>query len=174
MGEIQARLHADGSCESYDSWDDTSLAVWPTVGAWAVAWLAEWRAGTADSACEFAHSMTEDGTPWAIEALLGLVRATQGDAETLGWVGAGPLEDLISHSGHGLRLLDEIETTARREPLFARALAGVWLGLDVPDAVRQRLARFGARDFVAEHAMTRKELAAYFADRIARGWSEAE
>ena len=71
---------------------------------------------------------------------------------------------------HGLRLLDEIETTTRREPLFARAMANVWLGSDVPNPVRQRLARFGARDFVAEHDMTPKQFDRYKADRAARGW----
>lgn len=40
-------------------------------------------------------------------------------------VGAGPLENLIHE--HGDRLVDELESRARRSPLFAAALASVWL-----------------------------------------------
>lgn len=171
MGLIEARVREDGSCELYDLQDRTSVAEWSSVAEWAQAWINEWRTEDFDVASEFAHAVTEEGGPHAIEVLLTLARATDGDVGDLGLVGAGPLEDLISHEGHGLRLLDEIETAARREPLFARAMTSVWLAADVPETVRRRLAIFGARDFVAEQAMSLEELTRYRADRFGRGWS---
>ena len=59
------------------------------------------------------------------------------------------------------RKVDALEETARREPLFAQAMISVWLNAAVPQVVRHRLARFGARDFVAEHSMTRADFEHY-------------
>ncbi|HEY5455242.1 MAG TPA: hypothetical protein VIJ96_07220 [Acidothermaceae bacterium] len=85
-------------------------------------------------------------------------------------IGAGALEDLVSHSGNRLRVLDEVDTAARQNPAFRQALTGVWLGSDLPDPVRTRLAPYGARDFVAEHAMTQEEWGVYIAERRTRGF----
>jgi hypothetical protein len=63
----------------------------------------------------------------------------------LGWVGAGPLEDLVSHSGNGLRVLAEVDQAARQSVAFGAALRNVWLGTDVAALVRLRLAELGAR-----------------------------
>lgn len=51
--------------------------------------------------------------------------AAGGDAELLGWVGAAPLEDLVSHSGNGLGVLAEVERAARQNSACRTALANV-------------------------------------------------
>ena len=50
---------------------------------------------------------------------------------------AGPIEGLINH--HGVTYLDEIETCARRNKAFRKALADVWLRGGVSEEVRKRL-----------------------------------
>lgn len=54
-------------------------------------------------------------------------------------VGAGPVEELLSHSGHDERAVAQIEQSVRRHPRFRRAMACVDLGTDLPADIRQRL-----------------------------------
>ncbi|WP_138759968.1 DUF6869 domain-containing protein [Modestobacter altitudinis] len=75
-----------------------------------------------------------------VDALVVLAEAADGDADVIGLVGAGPLEDLVSHSGNGLRILDEVDRAARHHPAFRAALRTVVLGEDVPQPVLTRLA----------------------------------
>jgi hypothetical protein len=49
--------------------------------------------------------------------------------EALGYVAAGPLEDLIGE--HGFEIIDAIETEAGRNPRLRKTLVGVWQGLTV-------------------------------------------
>ncbi|MDQ2838257.1 MAG: hypothetical protein M3Y42_06125 [Actinomycetota bacterium] len=171
----EAHLNADGSCEVYDTIDEVTSGTWPSVRAWADAWLNEWRAGEYGPACEFVDALTESAPSGVVDVIVTLADATEGDDELLGWVGAGPLEDLVSHSRNSLAVLDDVERAARLEPMFGKALWRVWLGTgDVPELARHRLAELGARDFVAEHAMTEPELAAYAAGRRAKGWDPPE
>jgi hypothetical protein len=164
-----AVIRPDGSC-SFSGPDEDGSADWATLADWAVAWIAEWRNHEHGAACEFIDSACSDAIPGVVDALIVLAETADGNAEVLSWVGAGPLEDLVSHTGNGLRVLDEIDTAARQNPAFRRALTGVWLGFDLPDPVRTRLAQYGARDFVAEHAMSQAELAVYLAQRRTRGF----
>jgi hypothetical protein len=83
--------------------------------------------------------------PRVMDVIQALVDAAQSDDE-LSLVGAGPLEDLLSHSGHGALVVDEVERRARQQSRFRAALASVWLGGDVPRDVRKRLSRVGAAD----------------------------
>src|SRR3954468_24780931 len=46
--------------------------------------------------------------------------------EALGYVAAGPLEDLINE--HGFEIIDAIETEAGRNPRLRKTLVGVWQG----------------------------------------------
>lgn len=77
-------------------------------------------------------------------ALVELAKVTGGDQTLLACVGAGPLEGLVSHSGHGDATLADVDRAARQEPLFRRALENVWLGSNVSDVVKNRLSVLGA------------------------------
>ena len=166
----EAHLHPDGSCDVYDTIEERRSGAWPSVRAWADTWLEEWRASQSGPAGHFISALTDAASPGVVEVLVVLAEAAGGDEEMLGWVGAGPIEDLVSHSGNGAGVLAEVDRAARQEPAFRAALSGAWLNAAVPDDVRDRLAQFGARDFVAEQAMTEHEFAAYVVDREAKGW----
>ncbi len=154
-----------------DAVEETELS-WPTVEQWAAAWFAEQRSEKWAEACEFMNTACDDAVPGVVEALIVVSEMAGCDAQLLGWVGAGPLEDLVSHRGNGLRVLTDVDRAARQNPAFRNALSNVWLGENVPEVVRKRLGELGARDFVAEHAMTEEQAAAYIVDRNARdlGW----
>ncbi|MEP6994935.1 MAG: DUF6869 domain-containing protein [Acidobacteriota bacterium] len=73
-------------------------------------------------ATELLVHLTEDEPEVAWELVLGLLeRAT--DDESLGWISAGPLEDLLCE--HGLELVDHVEARAGSDPRFKKSLAGV-------------------------------------------------
>ena len=57
----------------------------------------------------------------------------------LGYIAAGPLEELIS--AHGAQCVDRIEEETRRSPRFRQALAGVWGWSSIPRALRERFGR---------------------------------
>ncbi|WP_300681459.1 DUF6869 domain-containing protein [Nocardioides sp.] len=171
----QAVLDADGRCHLVDSSEGTTLATWPDLGRWAATWLEEDRAGTIGAAYHFACAMTAEPAPWVMQALTVLATAATGpdaEARQIGMVGAGPLEDLLSHDGHGEAFLDAVLQAVDTCQALAAGLPHVWLGDGAPPHVRQRLAVLGARDLVAERSMSETEAIAYVADRIARGWSE--
>ncbi len=54
------------------------------------------------------------------------------------------MEDLLSHNGHVLAFIDDVERRARQQPRFRAAVAGLWAGPDLPEALRTRLAAWGA------------------------------
>jgi hypothetical protein len=118
---------------------------WVSVEAWAADWFSEWGAGDRGEACEFIHVACDEAVPGVVDALIVLAEIADGDEVRLGWVGAGPLEDLVSHSGNGLRVLAEVDRAARQNIAFRAALRNVWLGEDVPEPVRTRLGELGAR-----------------------------
>jgi hypothetical protein len=59
----------------------------------------------------------------AWELVLALVEAAEDT--NLGYVGAGPLEDLVTRFGP--QLIAEIESQARRDPKFRACLGTIWL-----------------------------------------------
>ncbi|WP_125569770.1 DUF6869 domain-containing protein [Nocardioides baekrokdamisoli] len=81
-----------------------------------------------------------------VEVLAVLAAAAAAVPEELDWVGAGPLEDLLSHRGHGASVINEVEQTAARVPALKAALASVWVSEGVETDVRHRLVALGARD----------------------------
>ncbi|SDI91271.1 hypothetical protein SAMN05444157_0765 [Frankineae bacterium MT45] len=97
---------------------------------------------------EFVASLTSTGSDSAIDAIQALVDAAVSDDE-LDFIGAGPLEDLLAHGGHGAKFVDEIERRARQQPRFRQAVAGLWLSADVPENIRSRLAALGAKPAAA-------------------------
>ena len=46
------------------------------------------------------------------------------DYDLMGYLAAGPLEDLLSY--HGRTVIDDIEALAKEDPEFRKCLAGVW------------------------------------------------
>jgi len=69
---------------------------------------------------------------------LELIAAAQDDWH-LANVAAGPLEDLLKRDPH--RLIERVETQARRDPKFRRCLTGVW---GLPESISQRLKKYTA------------------------------
>lgn len=76
---------------------------------------------------------------WAIEAMFEIpfeqpelawelilrIHAATDSEEVRTMLAAGPIEDLMEQ--HGAEFIERVETFARRDPLFRRLLAGVWL-----------------------------------------------
>jgi hypothetical protein len=74
------------------------------------------------------------------EILLIILRRDPGlDAETLAYIGAGPLEDLVCDVG--AEYIERIEHEANQNRQFAKALTGVWPYRADPK-VRERIAMF--------------------------------
>lgn len=64
------------------------------------------------------------------------VLARKPPAQLLGYLAAGPLEDMIAHFGD--YFIERIEDTARRDPAFRDLLHGVWKNR-TPDALWERV-----------------------------------
>lgn len=77
---------------------------------------------------------TKPDVAWPI--ILSLIEHAPDD-ESLAFVAAGPLEDLIQR--HGQRFSDRLEDQARRDPRFRQALGDVWGWERVPEPLRGRL-----------------------------------
>jgi hypothetical protein len=87
-------------------------------------WFAEWEAKPAryGRASRILTHLIEERPDEAWVRILALVAGAK--TESLGYVGAGPLEDLLSE--HGPTMLDRVETTAGINARFAACLACVW------------------------------------------------
>jgi hypothetical protein len=140
-----ASFGADGSCRLTNDVLGTEAA-WTSVEEWAAAWFAEWRGNEHGAACDFIDAAGDDAVPGVVEALVVLAESAGGDEQVLSWIGAGPLENLVSHSGNGLLVLADVDRAARQNIAFRAALRTVWLGSDVPEPVRVRLTELGATD----------------------------
>lgn len=80
-----------------------------------------------------------DPSSETFEILMALVESAAND-DALAYIGAGPLENLINL--HGVRFAEQVEESARRDPLFHKALSHVQLRSNAPASVRGRLAPF--------------------------------
>jgi hypothetical protein len=144
---------ADGAAHDVETgvWSftdfDGTCTEWPSLSAMASRYWSD-HAKTGENsygpAQEFVEHFTSVGVALAVEIVQSLVDTAPTDRE-LDYVGAGPLEDLVSHNGHGLAFVDEVEHRGRRDPRFRVAISGLWLGKGVPDPVRTRLADLGAK-----------------------------
>ena len=145
MTEPERAPRIDGDTCSYSGYD--AQVEWASLGEMATRYWSD-HARTGDGsygpAQEFVAEITEVGDPLAVEVIQSLVDAAPTDV-ALDFVGAGPLEDLLSHNRHGLTFVDEVERRARRDPRFRSAVTGLWLSKDVPESVRTRLGALGAR-----------------------------
>jgi hypothetical protein len=138
----EAFFDPDRSCRLIDRFERTEVR-WPSVAAWAADWAAEWRSQDWADASDFLHEACDEVTPGVVDALVVLAESV--DEDLLACVGAGPLEDLLSHSGHGLAVLAEMDRAARRSPALRTALGSVLLGSGVPEPVCRWWAAFDPR-----------------------------
>lgn len=145
MAVASASIRSDGSCVLVDLIDGHER-IWDSVAALAADWIADQREGRIGDAYEFFDAVCGDAGHGVVEALIALSEAADGDEDLLGQVGAGPLEDLVSHSGNGSRVLAEVDRAARQSPSFRAALRSVWLGEGIPQPVKARLVELGAQD----------------------------
>ena len=58
------------------------------------------------------------------------------DYQLMGYLAAGPLEDLLSY--HGERVIGDVEALAKEDPEFRKCLAGVWQN-DMEDEMYARV-----------------------------------
>ena len=62
------------------------------------------------------------------------------DETSLGYVAAGPLEDLVT--AHGVVLINELEAAARQDPKFRECLGHIWLSEgELPPEILARVVR---------------------------------
>ncbi len=80
------------------------------------------EAGELAWAVNFVDDAARGGSPEVLALLDALVEAPEAD---LGYLGAGPVEDLLSH--HGPRFDAAIAERCRRDGGWRTAVAGVWL-----------------------------------------------
>lgn len=140
---MSAHYLPDGSCEFVNTEGRRSL--WKSAEDWAQAWLAEWRAESSGTASDFIHDMTRSNSEGAVAVLVVLARVAASNPDEICWVGAGPIEDLLAHDGHGAAVIDEVESAAATEPEFKMAIGSVWVGREIDPSVRVRLVALGAR-----------------------------
>jgi hypothetical protein len=88
-------------------------------------WFSEWAPEKPiyGWATELLVHLTEDEPEVAWGLILDLIERAPDD-DALGWVAAGPLEDLLCH--HGAELIDRVEALASADARFRRCLSGVW------------------------------------------------
>ncbi len=101
-------------------------------------WFSEWRAeppvyGWATELL-FDKISNDPETAWALVLEL-IENAPENDA--LGWVGAGPLEDLLSE--RGADFIERVEVLARQNDRFRDCLASVWGWSRMPPEVYSRM-----------------------------------
>jgi hypothetical protein len=92
-------------------------------------------------AWEWVDDAARVGSDDVIDLLVALADAAADDF-ALGYLGAGPVEDLVNN--HGERLIDAIETAASEHPAFAGTLSGINTSsaTEAEKMVERRLARF--------------------------------
>ena len=76
--------------------------------------------------------------------LIDVLLAQAADDE-IGFVAAGPLEELVYPVEQGRLVIVGIESRARQHSRWAQAVAGVWLAENCDADVNRRMAMFGAR-----------------------------
>ncbi len=87
---------------------------------------------------EVRHALSEPQT--AVDLLVRLAEAAPDDA-ALAYLGAGPVEELLSTLAAAV--VDSVEQAARQSVPFRYALRCAWFDSAVPLAVRDRLRKFG-------------------------------
>jgi hypothetical protein len=65
-----------------------------------------------------------------------IIRRISAD-DILAYVAAGPLENLLVHHPHAF--IDRVESLAKQDAHFRRALSGVWGWNSIPEDIRKRI-----------------------------------
>lgn len=86
-------------------------------------WFAEWTASSFGRATYILNHLIRSRPTDAWERILALIGNAPSE-EALGWVAAGPLEDLLCK--HGPAMIDRIEREAGVNARLAHCLTGVW------------------------------------------------
>jgi hypothetical protein len=86
-------------------------------------------------AWEYVHTLCRSGDRAALDRLVDLADSASNDEE-LGYLGAGPVEDLVRVFGE--IPFDAIAAAAQRSPRFLRALQGIY-GTVIPESIRVRM-----------------------------------
>jgi hypothetical protein len=86
-------------------------------------------------AWEYVHDLCGSGPSAALDRLINLAESAP-DNEGLAYLGAGPVEDLVS--GYRGLLIDDIEEGASRSPSFLHALQAMY-PTEIPESVRVRM-----------------------------------
>jgi hypothetical protein len=92
---------------------------------------ARWRA-----AAEELDSRITDDPERAWPALCEIIGRISAD-DILAYVAAGPLEALLARHPH--RFIERVETLAKQDPHFRRAVSAVWGWETIPPEIRRRL-----------------------------------
>ena len=101
-------------------------------------WFAEWESSPAvfGRATELLAHLIETRPDDAWERILALVAHAKNEV-SLSYVGAGPLEDLLSE--HGRVIIARVESTVATNPRFVACLARVWGGSRMEPSVYARV-----------------------------------
>lgn len=123
---------------------------WDSDEALAAAWWSEAAGSKAESLADLpAQDYVEDLLDQGSDLLTSLVHAIAAaapDDDGLAYVGAGLVEDMVTHWRWATKYLPEVERRARQDPRFRQAVGGVWLGERTLPEVRNRLVPLGAID----------------------------
>jgi len=96
------------------------------MAALAAAWIADWvssKSPEPGDARDRVWELCQDEPDSALQFVLEVLRRDHSD-KILEVLSAGPLEDILAK--HGERMIEQVETEARSNPLFARLLGSVW------------------------------------------------
>lgn len=85
-------------------------------------WFAEWEAERFGRGTQILNYLVDCRPNEAWMRILALV--SQAEDHALGYVGAGPLEDLLS--AHGNQVIPWLEVEAKRNPRLVRCMGAVW------------------------------------------------
>ena len=79
--------------------------------------------------------------------VLSMLDATESEEE-IGLLGSGPLEELLRN--HAGELIRELEKDFQSHIKLRIALANVWISESVPEEIRNRIQKLGARDISSD------------------------
>ena len=125
--------------------DNSSMCLWSTLSREYWKHDGEDLRGNA-VASELVHDLAQEHRPGVVDAIVALAEAVSGDADALGYLGAGVLEDTLRfcRARPTPALVDTLEAAVRRSPDLRVAVGGgMWW--DDSDPNRLRFQRLGRR-----------------------------
>ncbi len=138
--------------------EDAIETTWPDEAAWAHAWWAEHHESRTSRTYPVSPSATGlmdtlvDNRDVRTVDLIVVLAETAATTDDLGHLGAGVMEDLLTHQSTTEAVLVRAEEWWRRSPRFRAALLSMWVGHPVTPGIRDRLLALGAIDILADPA----------------------